>query len=211
MRSVAEQLETMARMQEAHNLEVHPEWRQQDYAYYRAIWVECAELLDHFGWKWWKQQSRDLAQVQLELVDIWHFGLSDLLRADAALADVADALERLGSPVSVSDDAAEAFRVAVERLAENSLAQKRFDLAAFLDAMTALPMTATELFELYVGKNVLNSFRQRNGYKSGSYRKTWADGREDNEHLIERLRALDCQPAEVPTALMAALEVAYQR
>ena len=34
-------------------------------------------------------------------------------------------------------------------------------------------MTYDELFSLYIGKNVLNGFRQNNGYKSGEYRKLW--------------------------------------
>ena len=49
-------IQTMAEMQESHNRHVHPEWIEQGYAYYRAVWVECAELLDHFGsysWLWW--------------------------------------------------------------------------------------------------------------------------------------------------------------
>ena len=47
-----------------------------------------------------------------------------------------------------------------------------------------------ELFRMYVGKNVLNFFRQDHGYKDGSYIKVW-DGREDNEHLAEILPSLD--------------------
>ena len=72
----------MAEMQDRHNRLVHPRWRQQGHDYYRAVWVECAELLDHYGWKWWKRQQADLEQVKLEVIDIWHFGLSELLRAN---------------------------------------------------------------------------------------------------------------------------------
>ena len=68
-------LETMAQMQDSHNREVHPQWREQGFDYYRAIWVECAELLDHYGWKWWKHTVPDLDQSRLELVDIWHLSL----------------------------------------------------------------------------------------------------------------------------------------
>ena len=50
-------LMTMASLQEEHNVQVHAEWKEQGYDYYRAIWVECAEMLDHFGWKWWKKQE----------------------------------------------------------------------------------------------------------------------------------------------------------
>ena len=87
----------------------HPDWRGQGYPWYRAIWVECAELLDHYGWKWWKHQTPDLEQVQLELVDIWHFGLSDLLARAVPAAQIAAALrsastraEELRTSTSVS-------------------------------------------------------------------------------------------------------------
>ena len=79
--TVWQRLAAMAKMQQDHNRLVHPQWASQGHAYYRAVWVECAELLDHFGWKWWKKQDADLDQVKLEIVDIWHFGLSELLRA----------------------------------------------------------------------------------------------------------------------------------
>jgi hypothetical protein len=36
-----------------------------------------------------------------------------------------------------------------------------------------------KLYRLYVGKNILNQFRQDHGYKDGSYIKVW-DGDEDN-------------------------------
>ena len=35
------------------------------------------------------------------------------------------------------------------------------------------------LYRLYVGKNILNQFRQDNGYKEGTYIKVW-NGDEDN-------------------------------
>ena len=37
-------LQTMAEMQDAHNTLVHEQWRTQGYEYYRAMWVECAEM-----------------------------------------------------------------------------------------------------------------------------------------------------------------------
>ena len=44
----------------------------------------------------------------------------------------------------------------------------------------------SELFKIYVAKNVLNKFRQDNGYKDGAYKKIW-NGREDNAVLNEIL------------------------
>ena len=44
----------------------------------------------------------------------------------------------------------------------------------------------SKLFKIYVAKNVLNKFRQDNGYKDGTYKKIW-NGREDNAVLNEIL------------------------
>jgi dimeric dUTPase (all-alpha-NTP-PPase superfamily) len=197
-------IETMAAMQDSHNKQVHPDWLTQGYEYYRAVWVECAELLDHFGWKWWKKQTPDLDQVKLEIVDIWHFGLSDLIRAD----ELENAVPRLLAASTPSEPDADAFRLAVETLAEITLAQRAFTIEPFAAVLEALPMSLTELFELYVGKNVLNNFRQDHGYKTGEYRKLW-QGREDNEHLIEVLRELDCRTEAVPDELYRALQQRY--
>ncbi len=204
---------TMAEMQNAHNVQVHPEWRSQGYEYYRAIWVECAELLDHFGWKWWKKQIPDLDQVKLEIVDIWHFGLSDLIRADkldesvgAAMFAVEKKTAKATADLNSSDVAQ--FRAAVEALAESSLSQRLFQLEPFQRLLEALPMSLTELFRLYIGKNVLNNFRQDHGYKTGEYQKLWS-GREDNEHLIEILQDLECAADEVPQALYTELNARY--
>ena len=200
----AAMLAAMADMQEAHNQQVHPQWRQQGYEYYRAIWVECAELLDHFGWKWWKRQNSDLAQVKLELVDIWHFGLSDLLRQGAVAPSLVEVLDVQPSGAA----AGEALRQAVEALAHDCLATRSFSAAKFAAVMAALPLSFAELFRLYVGKNVLNRFRQDHGYKEGSYRKLWR-GREDNDHLVELLA--DFKDSEISEErLYAKLEARYQ-
>lgn len=200
-------VETMATMQEAHNRQVHPEWRTQGYPYYRAVWVECAELLDHFGWKWWKHQPADLDQVKLEVVDIWHFGLSDLMRADALTPDVATRLHSVSA--GPSGTGGEGFRLAVEGLAQQTLSDRLFALEPFVAVLASLPLGVEELFRMYVGKNVLNHFRQDHGYKSGEYRKTW-QGREDNAHLVELLETLGGPPDSVPERLYQALSQRYR-
>jgi len=206
--SVPDQLAAMAQLQIALNENVHREWRTQGHPYYRAVWVECAELLDHYGWKWWKHQVTDVEQVKLEVIDIWHFGLSELIRAGTVRVDYVDGdvvaafTDRLGSNASLD------FRAAVEELAEKSLAQRSFPVAAFVDVMTALPMSFAELYRTYVGKNVLNNFRQANGYQAGAYIKIWR-GREDNEHLFELVRSLDHLSATFSADLYRALEVRY--
>ncbi|MFT7652169.1 MAG: dimeric dUTPase (all-alpha-NTP-PPase superfamily) [Limisphaerales bacterium] len=202
--SAVAKLQAMAEMQDAHNIQVHPDWREQGYGYYRAIWVECAEMLDHFGWKWWKAQSPDLEQVKLELVDIWHFALSELMRANSLSDEMGSQLASI--PLEEGD--AERFRCAIEDLAQSALQTKSFELEPFIEAMRSLPMSYDELFDLYIGKNVLNHFRQDHGYKTGEYKKVW-QGREDNEHLIELLDDLAGSPKDLPELLYKGLEARY--
>jgi len=201
MTPAAAALQHMAELQDLHNREVDPNWREAGFAYYRAVWVECAELLDHYGWKWWKQQRADLEQVRLEVVDIWHFGLSQLLieqRVDDALA------ERMAEPPRRGIE----LRSAVEALALDALSTRSFDPDRFKAVMDGLGMDFADLARTYLGKNVLNRFRQQHGYKTGQYRKLW-DGREDNEHLVELIATLDPADAGFEAALYAALEARY--
>ena len=58
------------------NTKVNPQWLTAGYGYLRAAMVESVEAIEHHGWKWWKAQQKDLPQLQMELVDIWHFALS---------------------------------------------------------------------------------------------------------------------------------------
>ena len=83
-------------------------------------------------------------------------------------------------------------------------------MSDFTNAMRTLPMDLKELFSLYVGKNVLNRFRQDNGYKEGSYRKLWA-GREDNEHLIEILESVSAEPEQMFNTIYQQLEQRYSQ
>lgn len=202
------QLAAMAEMQERHNRLVHREWASQGHEYYRAVWVECAELLDHFGWKWWKKPQADIEQAKLEIVDIWHFGLSELIRADQVNRKLAARLKSALSSQELSNQERQDFRLAVERLALASLATRQFDLDAFAAVMRSLPLSFDELYRLYIGKNALNAFRQEHGYKAGSYRKRW-QGREDNEHLMDILRELDSGQADFAERVSAALAERY--
>lgn len=205
---VERQLSEMARLQEHHNREVAEDWRERGFEYHRAVWVECAELLDHYGWKWWKHQQPDLEQVRLEIVDIWHFGLSMLLRdGEIGVDDVAAVAARFVERVGATREQ-DAFRTDVEALAAAALTAQRFSVDAFIDVMNALGMSFDLLFEQYVGKNVLNNFRQHHGYRQGSYRKLW-NGREDNEHLVELLAELDPAAEDFSEQLYAALERRY--
>lgn len=199
------QIITMLTLQGSMNSKVHPQWREQGYEWYRAIWVECAELMDHYGWKWWKKQQPDFEQVKLELIDIWHFGLSSLLAQDESIETLAAKLET----VLRREHAVEDFRQTLESFVQLTLERRAFDLDAFLRVTAAAGLNFDDLYRGYIGKNVLNFFRQDHGYKDGSYVKNWA-GKEDNEHLVELMSTMDAHSADFKDALYAGLSKRYQ-
>lgn len=200
-----QQILTMLELQDAMNSKVNENWVDQGFAWYRAIWVECAELLDHYGWKWWKKQTPDADQVKLELVDIWHFGLSILLLESSNEVEIAAAVEQELSRATPSGD----FREDLEAFTLATLQSKSFDVASFATLMAGIDLSFDELYTRYVGKNVLNFFRQDNGYQDGSYRKQWG-GKEDNEHLVEAVAELDHSSPLFKDDLYQALEQRYR-
>ena len=208
----------MLALQASMNAKVDPNWITARYPYLRAVAIEGAEAIEHHGWKWWKKQDKDLSQLQMELVDIWHFILSEiLLRNDDnesspleyllnALADANNLqlieLDNTAYKLKETD-----LVTKLELLIAISVA-RRIDLGLFESIMRDCELTWTDLFCQYVGKNVLNMFRQDNGYKEGTYRKVW-EGREDNEHLVEILESLNPDLPSFKDEIYSALANAY--
>jgi dimeric dUTPase (all-alpha-NTP-PPase superfamily) len=200
-----QQITTMLELQDSMNTKVKSDWREQNFEWYRAIWIECAELLDHHGWKWWKKQQPDVNQIALELVDIWHFGLSLLLLKDQSLDAICDSVAKAFDEVEVSGD----FAINLEVFTANTLVTKDFDINGFVGLVKGINMQFDQLYIAYVSKNVLNFFRQDHGYQDGSYHKQWED-KEDNEYLVEIVSQLDTSLPSFKDDLYAEMKSVYQ-
>ena len=137
-----QQIATMLELQDSMNSKVHQDWRAQNFEWYRAIWIECAELLDHHGWKWWKKQQPDVNQIALELVDIWHFGLSLLLLKDQSLDNIAETVITAFQSVEPEAD----FPTDLEAFTANTLVTKDFDIAGFVGLVKGINMTFDQLY-----------------------------------------------------------------
>ncbi len=196
----------MLTMQHSMNTRVHEDWVNQDFEWYRAIWIECGELIEHYGYKWWKKQVVDLPQVQLEVIDIWHFGLSALFQNGISVEDLAQEIHK---QLQGHRDSGLGVREATEALALHSLDTHSFSPGLFWDLMIAAELDFDALYSAYIGKNVLNFFRQDHGYKDGSYIKQWA-GREDNEHLVDLVAELDHKADDFADQVYGALKTRYR-
>ena len=161
----------------------------------RCIYMECAEMIDSFAWKHWKSihQEPDWANLQIEVVDVWHFVMSLALQEYrnnfmGSLEDLAANISRMDAYVALDAgmnafSAPDSLMEKIEEVMADTLKRDGFDLQKLLEdffeltRMSSLDLTA--LYRLYVGKNILNRFRQDHGYKEGSYIKEW-NGVEDN-------------------------------
>ena len=177
-----DKLIAMLELQDKLNQTVNPDWLHAGYPWHRAIMVEAVEALEHYGWKWWKAQAPDIAQTRMELVDIFHFILS--MGLENAKGDHNKAADTILSvfydPSSPTDrDTLELFDLLAGYAAEGKIC-----IPAFVHLMQELSLSWDDMYRVYVGKNVLNMFRQNHGYKDGTYRKDW-DGVEDNIVLAD--------------------------
>jgi dimeric dUTPase (all-alpha-NTP-PPase superfamily) len=208
----------MLSLQARMNAKVDAHWIEKRFPYLRAVVVEAAEAIEHHGWKWWKKQECDLAQLQMEVIDIWHFLLSEILlrhngnheQAREQLND-ANALHSSGHVVSFDGHALEVGSMSLLSKLELLIGLScsgRIDLLLFRSIMLDCGLSWESLYKQYVSKNVLNMFRQDHGYKEGTYQKLW-QGREDNEHLVELMDSLNTSNADYPELLYQGLSRRY--
>ncbi len=199
-----QKITTMLELQDSMNTRVNPDWRHAGNEWYRAIWMEASEMLEHYGWKWWKKQQPDAMQVKLEIVDIVHFALSIQLEAGEPLAQTSARIAGEFQTARATED----IRTTIEMLAHETLHDRGAHFSVIAGIMQHMEMPFDELYEIYVGKNVLNMFRQDNGYKEGTYQKIW-NGREDNEYLADILKRLDCNSTSFRDDIYCALSECY--
>ena len=161
----------------------------------RCIYMESAEMIDSFSWKHWKNIAGepDWANMQIEVVDVWHFIMSLAIEEysrnmKGLVEDIALDISQLPSFSSIeilnkSFETQSNVIVLVEDMMLNVLKKDGFDINELIEQFFKLVLMSgldlESLYKLYVGKNILNQFRQDNGYKEGTYIKVW-NGDEDN-------------------------------
>ncbi len=187
----------------------------------RCIYMESAELIDSFNWKHWKDIHIDpnWDNVTIELVDIWHFvmslgleeykndNLGDIETLVSYVMDTKYFNEFCGESVVPENEDALNIVSTIEYLMKHSIENQKFETIVddFLVVALQCGLNINTLYKFYIGKNILNKFRQDNGYKEGSYKKMW-NGIEDNVVMTELLeqKSLDAD------SLYLALDQAYK-
>jgi len=188
----------------------------------RCTYLECAELIESYPWKHWKNIDArpDYANIKIEAVDIWHFimsqGLEDYKRGElGSIETLANNINALSNFDTFSGELKEHFRDYYEQITVvEALMSILFCggsteklMEAFIDVAMQSGLNLDTLYTLYVGKNILNQFRQDHGYKEGTYIKIW-NGEEDN---VTMQSILEENENVTPDALYKALEKAYPK
>ena len=179
-------------------------------SWYRCIYMEAAEAIDSFNWKHWKNINvePDWANIKVELVDIWHFVMSEAIRVgDPSYANQYEEIDVAGDldPEILLQTLEKILALSVQAKIENNENAIRETIDLFFVALSGIGMDTAELYKRYVVKNQLNTFRQQNGYKDGSYIKTWGEV-EDN---VVAFNIMDDNPGISPSDLYLKLESAY--
>ncbi len=199
---------TMLRLQNELNSRVDPKWLSAQYNWQRAIMAESIELMEHVGWKWWKKQEFNKDQVDLELVDIWHFFMSLVIEhCDGNIQQAGfmfhQAWEVPLPPMPASQNIDADLAESIARTIHDDPLDA---VLCFRMALNRFGMTDEHLYHTYIAKNVLNLFRQDHGYQEGTYQKVW-NGKEDNEVLASIMAS---HPEFGPSELRSALELEYK-
>jgi dimeric dUTPase (all-alpha-NTP-PPase superfamily) len=186
----------------------------------RCTYLECAELIESYPWKHWKNidAKPDYDNIKIEAVDIWHFimsqGLEDYKRGElGSIETLANNINSLPNFSAFSGELQKTFKDYYEQIAVVETLMKTVFcggsteklMEAFIDVAMQSGLNLDSLYKLYVGKNILNQFRQDHGYKEGTYIKIW-NGKEDN---VTMQSILDENEDISPEGLYEALEAAY--
>ena len=188
----------------------------------RCTYLECAELIESYPWKHWKNidAKPDYANIKIEAVDIWHFimsqGLEDYKMQNlGTLEDLASNINALSNFSDFTTDITATSKNYYEQIAVVEVLMKTLFcedstevlMEAFIDVAVQSGLNLDALYKLYVGKNILNKFRQDHGYKDGTYIKIW-NGEEDN---VTMQSILETQENITPEELYTALSKAYPK
>ena len=179
-------------------------------SWYRGIYMEVAEAIDSFNWKHWKNidDEPDWDNIRVELVDIWHFLMSESIRiGDESYANKFLDMKPKGDfdSIALVSLLEEMLVLSVASSIDSKINNSRKITNLFFKIISHLDIDVEDLYKRYVIKNQLNIFRQKNGYKNGTYVKLW-DGIEDN---IIAFKIMDKNPNITPADLYNKLEIKY--
>lgn len=203
-----DQLNELVDLQKQFNSEVVNDWQNKDLNFSLAILIEAVELVDSTDWKWWKKGEVDWNNILTELVDIFHFLISKLIvnKSDQMLIPLFIGFENSKHKKVTSSDIIELINTEfiINYATQNFIGV----FIVWSKIWYGMGLNFIGLYKQYKIKLILNQFRQKNGYKEGTYKKLW-NGKEDN--IICKQLANDINVEELETVLFDKLQSYYDK
>jgi len=158
----------------------------------RYMRMELFELIDSSDkFKHWTNLDSDVDfdNIKMEVVDVWHFLMSQAL-TELTISDIILMYKRrvLNGKYELAKELDYFHIIDIADYMVQSTYHSDIDSVDrmfyyFFKLLASVGMTFEDLYKQYIVKNVLNTFRQDNGYKQGTYVKE-IDGSEDNVHIM---------------------------
>jgi dUTPase len=173
--------------------------KSQEFDYEVAAAQEIGEFLNSVPYSWWTKAAPDRQNCVTELVDAWHFIMSQaILDHDDVKLAAAHAVSSYGSshhstlqatPIIAAKElvySLYANQLKFQLAGETIYGDRSVDyLTAFFRLCRSYEVSMSLLYTRYVGKAELNKFRVENGYKVGQYKKIWyVDGKEGEDNFF---------------------------
>lgn len=203
--------------------------RRREWSYPTAIADELQEYARSIWTPWWSKENKfDITNAQIELVDVLHFLLSELLitysgdevDVDATAEQVVDIIEDVWDilndwgvfkTVSTYQFFGERIQHTIEGISTLQWHAYRFDatdpeaVGTFLTIFITLvaftfdkDLTFRTFTNLYFAKSVLNKFRQDNGYREKKYKKIWDDEGHEDNYYLTQYVNAASAVGEIP-------------
>jgi hypothetical protein len=183
-------------LQNTLNERVNIDWKTANQDWDFAILLESNELLDSFDWKWWRAGITDWANIEIEMIDLFHFLIAKSIEKNQTtmFASFIIAVEAENknkeAPAKDKDLEEKIKKIFTGKFIPNlSTGNLVGNLMAWLEVWYLIGKDINDIFLSYKMKYALNMFRQDNGYSTGEYMKIW-NGVEDNvvaQRLIKNI------------------------
>jgi dimeric dUTPase (all-alpha-NTP-PPase superfamily) len=188
-----EQLKEMFQKQEELNEKYSgKEWKEiPNSKFGLAVFTEVAEYLEsNTGvFKWWKPATIDKQNSIIEIVDVWHFGMSLIIKNEEEI-DFEYMMKYIDKEdkgdFSSSDDllnnCTDFLNTLMTRPDDHRTLSS--DLIYLMTSMMQqVGIDWDTVYNVYAQKNALNHKRVEGGYMTGDYVKVDAEGNEDNRAI----------------------------
>lgn len=182
MSNEKELVKCMLDMQDTFNSKLDINWRYCNWNWKACIIAEAGELIESCDYKHWKHTTPDYDNIKVEAIDLLHFLMSKLLQDKSSFSTHSIILQSYEMSIDYETYYNE------DIICDNAIKMIEETERAFIylfNIFNQLEMSLEDVYKAYIVKNTLNAFRQKNGYKEGTYIKEWIVDLNPNVQVID--------------------------